>query len=291
MDGKKVKRSAHAKINTILDIKGTYPNGYHILDMIMLSLELHDTVSLSKTDKDVILISTNGGEFKEDKRNLVYKAIDAIKNRFGIKEGVMAEVEKVIPISAGLAGGSADCAAALRGMIELFDINIDDSELYDIGKGLGADVPFCLYRDPARAEGIGEILTSIPDFPFCTVLLVKPSVGIPTPAAFKEYDSLKNVVHPNMDKMLEYMEKGDLKGICASMGNVLEKIAIDKHPIIGSIKEELIAQGAEGALMSGSGSAVFGIFEDEAKAKTAYTYIKEKFGIKEIFLTNILGKK
>ncbi len=287
---KKVRRSAHAKINIILDIKGRYPNGYHILDMIMLSLELHDTVILKKTDEDVILISTNGGAYSEDRDNLVYKAISAVKERFGIKEGVMAEIEKVIPISAGLAGGSSDCAAALRGMAELFGLDIAEKELYEIGGRLGADVPFCLYRNPARAEGIGEILTEVPDFPPCVVLLAKPAVGISTPDAFREYDRRKNIIHPDMDKMLMYMKKGDIKDICSSMGNVLEGIAIEKYAVIGDIKKEMMDSGAEGALMSGSGSAVFGIYKDKNTVLSAYEIIKEKFGIDDIFITEILGK-
>ncbi|MCD8159089.1 MAG: 4-(cytidine 5'-diphospho)-2-C-methyl-D-erythritol kinase [Clostridiales bacterium] len=286
-----ISLKAYAKMNTVLDIKGTYPNGYHILDMIMLSIDLYDSLTLTKISDDKIELFTGGAALAADSSNLVYKAIGIIKKKFDIKTGVRAELEKRIPMSAGLAGGSADCAAALRGMIKLFDIDIEEKELYETGKGLGADVPFCLYGKPARTEGIGEILTPLPDFPPCTLLLAKPSVGVPTPETFKEYDSLKNVTHPNTEAAIEFMKKGDLEGICKTMGNVLEEVTIKKHPVVGEIKAEMLKLGAEGALMSGSGSSVFGIFKTAETAQAAYAPVKEKFGLSEIYITKILPQR
>ncbi|MCD8090854.1 MAG: 4-(cytidine 5'-diphospho)-2-C-methyl-D-erythritol kinase [Clostridiales bacterium] len=284
----RVSINAYAKINTVLDIKGVYPNGYHILDMIMLSINLCDRLTLTKISEDKIKLRTGDADLAADSSNLVYRAIDIIRKKFNIKEGVSAEVDKKIPMSAGLAGGSADCAGALRGMLKLFDIDMEEKELYETGKSLGADVPFCLYKKPARARGIGEILTPLPDFPPCTLLLAKPVEGVPTPEAFREYDSLKNVVHPNIEKAIEYMNNGDLEGICGSMGNVLEYASIIKHPVVGELKAEMIKTGAVGALMSGSGSSVFGVYKTKKAAEEAYPLIKEKFNLTEIFITEIL---
>ncbi|MCD7904139.1 MAG: 4-(cytidine 5'-diphospho)-2-C-methyl-D-erythritol kinase [Clostridiales bacterium] len=282
---------AYAKINTVLDIKGTYPNGYHILDMIMLSIDLCDELRLYKTEDEDIELYINGASLAADNSNLVYRAIDVMRKRFNIKQGVGAELKKKIPMAAGLAGGSADCAAALKGMVKLFDINIEEKELFEIGKSLGADVPFCLFGRPARARGIGEILTPVPDFPPCTLLLAKPPVGVPTPEAFRKFDRLKNVQHPDTEKAVEYMKKEDLEGVCGAMGNVLEGVTIKKHPIVGEIKEEMLRLGAVGALMSGSGSSVFGVFKTEEAAEAAYPFIKEKFGLSEIFVTKILPQR
>ncbi len=279
---------APAKINTVLDIKGLYPNGYHILDMIMLSIDLCDELSLEKISENEIKLYISGSKIAADSSNLVYKAIDAMKKRFDIKTGVKAVLEKKIPSSAGLGGGSADCAAAIKGMIKLFGIKAESSEIYSLGKALGADVPFCLYQRCARAEGIGEILTPLPDLPPCFILLAKPSDGMPTLKAFKEYDGLENKTHIDTEKAIEYMKAADLKGICGSMGNVLEAVTIKNIPVVGEIKAEMINQGALGALMSGSGSSVFGIYKDEAALKAAYSVIKEKFNLSEIFMTHPL---
>lgn len=279
---------APAKINTVLDIKGVYPNGYHILDMIMLSVDLFDEITLSKTSDGKISLTAGDAPLAADSTNLVYKAIDAIRRKYGITTGIKADIKKNIPMSAGLAGGSADCAAALKGMIKLFNIKPKREEIYSMGKALGADVPFCLFAKPARAEGIGEILTPLPDLPPCKILLAKPSVGVPTVQAFKEYDSLTDVTHPNIEKAIEHMERGSLKGICETLGNVLEYVTIKNHPIVGEIKAEMLKSGAEGALMSGSGSSVFGIYTDDDALKGAYDIIKEKFAQVDIFITRPL---
>lgn len=280
--------NAHAKINTFLNIKGTYPNGYHILEMIMYSIELHDTLTLSKTDESDVLLSVNSSPYRPNPANLVSKAINAIRSRFNISTGVKVRLAKNIPSSAGLGGGSADCAAALKASLTLFNLTLPKEELYNIGKNLGADVPFCLFKNPAKVEGIGEILTPIPNFPPCIVLLVKPAVGMPTPLAFKTFDSLTDVTHPNMDKMLQSLQSKNLQNICSSMGNVLEPVAIQKHPVIGRIKNDMLKFGAEGSLMSGSGSSVFGIYTSRQAAQKAYNIIKSKYTLENIFITKIL---
>lgn len=288
---KTINLKAHAKINIFLDIKGRYPNGYHRLDMIMLSVGLCDRLKLEALEEENILISTNGGIPFEDKNNLIYKAISALKEKFCFKGGVLANIEKNIPSAAGLGGGSADCAAALRGTTELFGLDITEKELFEIGAKLGADVPFCLYKNPARAEGIGEILTAVPDLPPCSIIIVKPPKGISTPEAFGKYDRLKNVAHPDIGVLLKNMAEGNLEKICGSMGNVLEEAAIPEYPLVGTLKEELIKLGASGSLMSGSGSAVFGIFKKDGLAKAAYDSIKKNFVDSEVFITHALHAK
>ncbi len=286
----KVMKRAYAKINTVLDIKGRYPNGYHILDMIMLSINVYDTITLTKTKRRGIELFSQKSMLPLNSSNLVYKAIDVIRKRYGIETGVRAEIKKVIPMSAGLAGGSSDCAAALRGMKELFDIDISEEELYETGKTLGADVPFCLYGAPARAEGIGDILTPIADLPPCGIVLAKPRISMPTASAFREFDSLKEPQHPNAEKMIKFMEDGDIDGVCSQLGNVLESVTIKKHPIVGELKDEMQRLGALGSLMSGSGSAVFGIFRDDETAEKACLYIRDNYDVESVFSARALSR-
>lgn len=285
-----VTKKAYAKINTILDIKGRYPNGYHILDMIMLSIDLCDSLTLTKTDGCDISLFSDKKALPADSSNLALKAVNIIRKEYNIKTGVRIDLKKTIPMSAGLAGGSADCAAALTAMTELFGLSISHEKLFSMGKALGADVPFCLYKAPARAEGIGEILSPVPDMPPCCILLAKPRVSMPTPEAFKKFDAVKDAEHPDINSMIKNMEKGDLKAICQSMGNVLEPVTIKKHPVVGALKNEMTAMGALGALMSGSGTSVFGIFENRETAEKAYAAINGSYDTEGLFLTRPLSR-
>lgn len=281
----RIKLFARAKINLALDVVEKLDNGYHNLKMIMQTINILDSITISKSSSSEIKLKTNISWLPTDNRNLVYKAASYLKESYNIKSGVNIFVNKNIPISAGLAGGSTDCAATLIGMRTLFKLPISNKDLFDIGKTLGADVPFCILRGTALAEGIGEKLTPIHYLPYCYIGVVKPSIGISTASVFSSLNLNNISKRPDIEKIIYYLEKQDLQNICNSFCNVLETVTIDKYPIISKIKNTMLQEGALGSLMSGSGSAVFGIYSSKKQAISALKKIKYKYNIKEIFLT------
>lgn len=281
----KIKLFARAKINPVLDVIERLDNGYHNLKMILQTVNLIDTITISKISTNKINLKTNLFWLPTDRKNLVYKTAEYLKKNYNIKEGININLYKRIPVSAGLAGGSTDCAATLIGIRNLFKLPISNNELFKIGKELGADVPFCLLRGTALAEGIGEKLTPIHYFPYCYIVVAKPSISVSTESVFSSLNLSNIKERPDVEKVIYYLEQQDLKGICDNLCNVLETVTIERHPIIGKIKETMIGKGALGSLMSGSGSSVFGIYTSKKKAISTIKEIQNKYYIKDVFLT------
>ena len=266
---------AYAKVNLGLDIVGTREDGYHLVRMIMQSLDLADIITIKKTDKAGVIDVQDGLNLGKD--NLIYKAADKVLAGTGVLDryGVEIMMEKHIPVAAGMAGGSSDAAATLKGLNELFDLKLHDKELMEIGVKLGADVPYCIMLGTALSEGIGEVLTRLPDIPRVTFLIAKPPVSVSTQEAYRDFDSLKVVKHPDIDAQTDAIYKGDIREITALCGNVLETVTAGKYPEIGQLEEIMEANGAIKAMMSGSGPTVFGVFEDVETAEAAKKKVDE----------------
>ena len=277
-----------AKINLGLDIVGRRENGYHEVKMIMQSVDLKDRMMMTVIDKDIATIKCDMRDIPTDDSNIVIKAIKLIKREYGIDKGISVELKKRIPVAGGMAGGSADAAAALHGMNKLFDLKLTDEELCELGVKLGADVPYCIMGGTMLSEGIGEVLTPVKSVPYCYVAIVKPDFPVSTKKVYEAYDSLKDSdkLHPDIDGLIEAINEGDLYKMCAKMGNTLESVTIAEHPYIGEIKKILEEKGAIKALMSGSGPTVFGIFDDKKAADRA---IMEFDGMSKIEKTTVVG--
>lgn len=260
-----------AKINLGLDIVGRREDGYHEVRMIMQSINLKDRMVMTSMDKDMVTMKCNLKDLPADDNNIAVKAIKLMKNEYKITKGVCVELKKAIPVAAGMAGGSADAAAALHGMNKLFDLKLDDRELCRIGLKLGADVPYCIMGGTMLSEGIGEVLTPLKAAPECFVAVVKPAFSVSTKAVYEAYDSIPDddKVHPDIDAIKEAIEEGNLIKMCAKLRNSLESVTIKQHPFIAEIKRILEENGSIKALMSGSGPTVFGIFDDKATANRA----------------------
>ena len=272
----RVYEKAYGKINLSLDVLGRRANGYHDVSMVMQTVDLYDVITLRKlSDRDGIILTTDVDNIPLDEGNIVYKAIKLIKEEYGIDIGVSADIKKRLPVAAGMGGGSADAAAALRGMNALFELGLKSEKLEELGVRLGADVPFLIKGGIALAEGIGEKLTALPAFPECSLVIVKPNVSVSTKEVYEAFDSLTEVVHPDIKKLIDSLGKEDLRYIVKLLGNVLEDVTIKKHGIIDEIKRSLLENGAVFSMMTGSGPTVFGIFENEEKAVMAGERLSE----------------
>ena len=281
---KETHLKAFAKINLGLDIVGVRPDGYHLLRMVMETINLYDRVKIRYSEQPEIRVKTNLGYLPTDKRNIAYQAARLLLDEFGIRQGIDIELEKRIPVAAGLAGGSSNAAAVLKGVNQLFGLSLTEEELMERGLKLGADVPYCIRGGCALATGIGEELTPLPPLPKCSILLLKLPFSISTKVAYQEFDQLENVPHPPMDELIQGLEEQSLGKIAQSMGNVLELVSIPKHPKIRMAKEELVKQGAMASLMSGSGPTVFALFEDREKAAFAKKKIEQLPFKKQMYL-------
>ena len=281
----RIKLFAKAKINLALDVVERLDSGYHNLEMIMQTIGLSDTIEIKKTFTNDIKLKTNVYWLPTDYTNLVYKVAKYLKDKYNIKYGIHIELNKKIPSCAGLGGGSADCAATLIGIRNLFGLKISNNKLLDISKNFGADVPFCLKRGTCLAEGIGEKLTPLNKMPNCYILVVKPNINISTSVIFENLDLSKIKERPDIEKIIYYIDKNDIEGVSKNLCNVLESVSIEKYPIIKQIKENMLENGALGSLMSGSGSAVFGIFKNKKQMAIAKNNIERTLNIKEVFTT------
>ncbi len=280
-----IQLRAYAKINLALDVTGRRPNGYHDVRMIMQTIQLHDKVTITPIAKEEILLKTNLGFLPAGPGNLVYDAADLFFRHTGVRRGVHIDLEKHIPVAAGMAGGSTDAAATLTGLNELFDTGLSLSQLQALGVTLGADIPFCLQGGTALSEGIGEILTPLPTPPRCHVLIVKPSAGVSTKFVYQNLILNESTPHPDVDGMIQALHDGNYRGIVDRLGNVLATVTEQHCPEIPSIRREMLRLGADGALMSGSGPTVFGLFSDERKANDAYYHFKVSEYGNQTFLT------
>ncbi len=282
-----LKLNARAKINITLDVLRRREDGYHDLSMIMQTINLCDNIFIKKTDTGEIELKSNLSWMPCDRRNLIYQAAEVLKKKYDIKDGIFIELTKNIPVAAGLAGGSTDCAATLVGIRNLFKLPVSNEELMIIGKELGADVPYCIMRGTALAEGIGEKLTPLPSFPDCYVLICKPPINVSTATVFKALELDKVKKHPDNEKVIELIKNKDLKEICDNMCNVLENVTIANYPIVADIKKNMMDNDAIGSMMSGSGPTVFGFYNDYNTALKALKDIRNKFRIKEVYVTTI----
>lgn len=278
---------AYAKVNLSLDVIGKREDGYHLLKMIMQQIDLYDTITIHKNNTGNINITCNKSYVPIDERNLAHKAAKLFMNKYGVEEGVDIDIEKNIPVSAGLAGGSTDAATVLKAMRALFKgRKISNKDLKKLGLRLGADIPYCIEGGTALCEGIGEQITPLRPFSNLILVLVKPNFGVSTRDVYKALQLEKIYRHPNTNHMIKAIKEKNLESLVYNMRNVLENVTVGSYPTISFIKKEMIRMGAKGALMSGSGPTVFGIFEDMLSAQRAYENFKKYYT--EVFITRTL---
>ena len=277
-----MREKAYAKVNITLDVVGKREDGYHLLKMIMQNIDIYDVITIEKIESG-IEITCNKPYVPTDERNLAYKAAKLFKDTFNITSGVSINIKKNIPVAAGLAGGSTDCAAVLKIMNKLFQVNADNEKLMELGVKLGADVPYCINGGTALCEGIGEILTPLKPFKNHIIVLVKPPFGVSTKDVYKNFDLGRVKNHPETDKVIAYMNEDNLYEVAKNMKNLLENVTLKKHKVISSIKSEMESLGAIKAMMSGSGPTVFAFFDDMMKAQRCYDEMKKKYN--DTFIT------
>ena len=280
-----VKIRAMAKVNLGLDVLRRRENGYHDVKMVMQTVDLCDELIVKKDEAEEISITTNVGELPLNEDNLIYKAANLLFDKAGKKYGVSIHLDKNIPIAAGMAGGSTDAAATLLALNELLGFGFNKEELAEIGVKIGADVPYCIYGGTCLSEGIGEVLTKLPDAPDCYIVIAKPPIGVSTKYVYENLHIETVTEHPDMDAMVEAIKKGSLKGVTDTMGNVLETVTVKKYPEISRMKQCLLTNGAENALMSGSGPTVFGIFIEKEMAEKALKELEKTGLVKQGFVT------
>lgn len=276
---------AYAKINIALDIVGKRDDGYHLLRMIMQTIDLYDIIKIEKTSSE-IKIKCNKHYVPTDERNLAYKAAKLFKETYSIKEGVYINLVKNIPVSAGLAGGSTDAAGVLKLMNKMFNINASYEELKKLGLKLGADVPYCINGGTALCEGIGEKIIPLKPFKDKIVLLIKPPFGVSTRDVYKAFDLSKVIFHPKIEDLIREMENDNIYFVANNMKNLLENVTLKKHRVISNIKEEVKLNGSIGTMMSGSGPTVFAFFDDMLKAQICYDNMKKNY--KDVFITRTI---
>ncbi len=284
-----IELNAYAKINLGLDVLRKREDGYHEVKMVMQSIQLHDRLKMKKITEDKIKLECGGAALPLGPENLIYRAVQLIREEYSISGGVSVELTKQIPIAAGLAGGSTDAAAALRGMNQLFSLGISEDELSEHGVKIGADVPFCLLQGTALSEGIGERLTRLPELLPIPILIAKPPISVSTKYVYEHLTLDEMTDHPKIETILEGIRHQDIKKIASSLGNLLENVTVKEYPIIQKLKQRMMELGAENALMSGSGPTVFGLFLEEETAKEAYRILREEGMAEAVALTSPVG--
>ncbi len=285
-----IKR-AYGKLNLSLDIVGKREDGYHLVCMVMQTVNLYDELTIQKTDEPGIQLTTNRADLPTNEDNLIYKAAKLLLDEFQIKKGVSIHLKKQIPVAAGMAGGSADCAATLLGINTLFDLKLTEQDLQKRAVTMGADIPYCIMGGTVLSEGIGEVLTPISPVPDCHVLLVKPNIDISTKWVYQTLRWNELTSHPDTPQMLSSLQSHSLLDISAAMENVLETVTIPAYPIIASIKEKLLSLGAINAMMSGSGPTVFGLFPEQAVGEKAYSICKELYPDYQVEWTRFISRE
>ncbi len=269
----KIDLKAPAKINLSLDALYKREDGYHEVEMVMTTIDLADRLELELISSDEIILDVRAHFIPNDHRNLVYQAALLLKEKYNVRMGARITLDKQIPVSAGLAGGSTDAAAALKGLNELWKLGLSLEELAELSARIGSDIAFCLYGGTAFATGRGEVIQKLPMVPSCWIILAKPSISISTPSVYKEL-KLDEVEHPDTKRMLAGIEAGDLDAICDSMGNVLESVTLEKNPKVKQLKQKMLEFGADAAMMSGSGPTVFAIVKQYSRAKRVYNGLR-----------------
>lgn len=281
----KLELQAYGKINLGLDVLRKREDGYHEVKMIMQTVKLHDTLFFESVEEDVIILSTNADGLPVNEDNLIYRACQMLKTEYKITDGIRIFLDKQLPVAAGMAGGSADAAAALIGMNRIFDIGLSKDKLMEYGVNLGADVPYCIMQGTALSEGIGEKLTAVSPMPECVLLLAKPPIDVSTKMVYENLHANELSRHPDIDGIIEALSHQDLQGITDRMENVLETVTVTRYPVISEIKNCMTEMGAMQSLMSGSGPTVFGIFIEKETAEKAAEEIRNRKLADEIFVT------
>ena len=264
-DASRLTLKAYAKINLALEVLGKRPDGYHEVAMIMQSVSLHDMVMLSLQEPDITLICDRP-ELPCDHSNLAFRAAELLRREYGVARGVQIELTKRIPLAAGLAGGSTDAAAVLKGLNRLWHLDLPASELERLAARLGSDVPFCLWGGTSLATGRGEILTPLPDFNGYGVVLVNPPLQVSTAWVYGNYRGATGNRRRDIASLRHSIEQQDFSAVAGAVFNDLETVTIPAHPQVAAIKEQLLQAGAAGVLMSGSGPTVFALTPDRASA-------------------------
>lgn len=283
----KLELKALGKINLGLDVLGRRENGYHDVRMVMQTLYLYDNVTLMKKKEPGIEIETNLHFLPKDENNIAWKAARLLMDEFAITDGIRIILDKHIPVAAGMAGGSSNAAAVLFGMNRMFGLGLSEKDLMERGVKLGADVPYCIMRGTVLAEGIGEKLTALPPLPRCQILIAKPPISVSTKMVYEKLDSTEITEHPDIDGILEGLAQKDIRKIAASMGNVLEKVTVTEYPVIEEIKNSMLETGALGAMMSGSGPTVFGLFTDKRTARKAAQQMKSRNLARQVYIAGV----
>lgn len=266
---------AYGKVNLVLDVIRKRNDGYHDINTIMQQIDLKDIVTIKDREKG-IKIECNNPEVPVDSSNLVYTAWEKMKEKAKIDRGVHIIIEKNIPVASGLAGGSTDAAAVLKGLNKLWKLNFSKKELMDIGVSIGADVPYCIMGGTALAEGIGEKLKILKSFSNKLILLANPGISVSTAHVYNSLRLDKIEKSPDMDMLVQAVENDDIYTLAKNMGNILEQVTVEEFSQIKTIKEDMIRYGALGSLMSGSGPTVFGLFDDEKKLVKCKEYLEKK---------------
>lgn len=277
---------APAKINLSLDVLRKRDDGYHDVEMIMTTIDLSDRIELHTLDRDEIKVSLESRYVRNDERNLAYKAAQVLKEKFNIHQGVYIKMEKNIPVSAGLGGGSSDAAAVLRGLNRLWSLDIPLDELALIGLSIGSDVPFCVMNKTALVKGRGEVIEELPPPPSCWVILAKPDIGVSTKTIFNRI-VVEDLIHPNTNNIIHALRSKDLNRLQDNLGNVLESVTFKIHPEVQHIKDKMTEVGASNVLMSGSGPTLYSLVEHESKAQRIYNSLRGF--CKEVYKVRILG--
>lgn len=286
-----ISLKALAKINLGLDVVRRREDGYHEVRMIMQTIQLYDRLDIKRTQEPGIQIQTNLSFLHVNENNLIYKAAKLLMDEFSITDGVSVKLDKRIPVAAGMAGGSTDAAAMLIGVNRLFSLGLTKRQLMERGVQIGADVPYCIMRGTALAEGIGEALSPLPPMVKCPVLIAKPSISVSTKFVYQNLKLDDTTIHPDIDRLIDDIKAKNLHDIAAHMGNVLETVTIPNYPVIDEIKKHMLSNGAVGAMMSGSGPTVFGLFDDEDTAKKAYKAMRSSHLARQVYLTSVYNNR
>lgn len=282
---KKIVKKAYAKINPALDVLCRREDGYHELRMIMQTVDIYDELEIQKIDEGIELICDTG-KLPCDEGNIVYRAASLMQQTYALAGGIRIHLVKRIPMAAGMAGGSADAAATLHGINELFELGLTLQELCELGVKLGADVPYCVCRGTMLAEGIGEKLTALPSMPECVLVVAKPDFDVSTKFVYENLHANELEHHPDIDGMIEAIRQGNLNAVAAHMENVLETVTETAYPTITELKNLMKEKGALNALMSGSGPSVFGIFTSIESAENCTREIRQRALATQVFVTN-----
>ncbi|MGP4042524.1 4-(cytidine 5'-diphospho)-2-C-methyl-D-erythritol kinase [Gracilibacillus sp. D59] len=279
---------APAKINLTLDVLYKRPDQFHQVEMVMTTVDLADRIEFFLLEKDKIKVSSENRFVPNDERNLAYRAAKLLKERYKVKQGVRIKIDKQIPVAAGLAGGSSDAAATLRGLNRLWGLNLTLDQLAVLGSEVGSDVSFCVYNSTALAKGRGEDITELPAPPHCWVILAKPVQGVSTQSVYQSLQ-LQDLDHPDTEGMIRAIKQSDYQGVCSRLKNVLETVTLPKNPEVEQIKHQMKRSGADAVLMSGSGPTVFGLVQQESRADRIYNSLRGF--CEEVYVVRLLGSQ